>query len=347
MTPNPLLWKPFAIPPHSKPTDFVEGLITIAGAGAPETKSGLGIHIYTANTSMKKKVFCNADGDLLIVPQLGMLTIQTECGWMTVSPGEICVIPRGFKFTVMTGDTGIRGYVCEVYDGHYKLPDLGPIGANGLAQTRDFLTPKAAYDQSTETHTITTKFCGELFESTMDHSPYNVVAFHGNYVPYKYDLSKFCPMNAVSIDHADPSIFTVLTCQTMEPGVAALDFVIFPPRWSCAEHTFRPPYYHRNTMSEYMGLISGTYEAKEQYLKAGGGTLHNCMTPHGPDFSTFITATEEVLKPARVGDDAMAFMFETTYMLHVADEALRPENLEADYIDCWSGLESQFTGGES
>ncbi|MEC7839692.1 MAG: homogentisate 1,2-dioxygenase [Chlamydiota bacterium] len=340
--PNPLLWKPLPIPSALENVDFVKGMTTIAGAGSPETKNGLGIHVYVANQSMEYKAFYNADGDMLIVPQEGKLEIQTECGFLTVVPGEICVIPRGIVFKVMIPDGPVRGYICEVFDGHYRLPDLGPIGANGLANPRDFLSPVAAFEDVNLDFDIITKYCGELYQKTIDHSPFDVVAFHGNYVPFKYDLANFCAMNSVCFDHADPSIFTVLTCQTLEPGVAAVDFVIFPPRWSCAEHTFRPPYYHRNCMSEYMGLISGSYEAKEAYLKPGGGTLHNCMTPHGPDASTYQNATSGELKPSRVGEDALAFMFESTYILQLSDKAMDEKFLEKEYLHCWEGIKNNL-----
>ena len=340
VTPNQILWKPLAIPQTK--TDFIDGLVTIAGAGNPETKTGIAIHLYAANTSMEDRCLCNADGHMLMVPQQGTLDIRTECGMIEVTPGEICVIPRGMRFSIALKDENARGYVCESFGAQFQLPELGPIGANGLASARDFLTPVASYEKREADYRVVMKFAGELFEAKMDHSPFNVVAYHGNYVPYKYDLAKFCPMNTVSFDHADPSIFTVLTCPTNEAGVAALDFVIFPPRWLVAEHTFRPPYYHRNTMSEYMGIIKGSYEAKRDKFVAGGASLHSCMTPHGPDTKTFEHGSTEEMVPARVGDDALAFMFESTFVLRPTHEALRADFVDADYRHVWDGLSAQF-----
>ena len=297
-TPNQLRWKPFDIPKSKdRQQDFVDGLVSIAGAGDPALKVGLAIYVYTANTSMKDRCFCNSDGDFLIVPQQGPLNIQTEFGFIRVSPGEICVIPRGVKYSVFLVDGKARGYICEVFNGHFTLPELGPIGANGLAHPRDFQYPVAYYDNLEKDFKIVNKFQGELFEAISHHSPFDVVAFHGNYLPFKYDLSKFNTMNTVSYDHPDPSIYTVLTCPTNEPGVAAVDFVIFPPRWSVAENTFRPPYFHRNCMSEYMGLIKGVYEAKISGFQPGGGSLHSVMTPHGPDAATFEEWSTKELKP--------------------------------------------------
>jgi homogentisate 1,2-dioxygenase len=295
---------------------------------------------------MVDSAFCSADGDLLFVPQQGEMLLQTECGNLEVSPGEIAVIPRGMRFRVEAVAGVLRGYICETFDGHLELPNLGPIGANGLANPRDFQVPTASFEDKEAPYTIYTKFCGELFRSHMAHSPFDVVAFHGNDVPYKYDLARFCPMNSVSYDHADPSIFTVLTCQTALPGVAALDFVVFPPRWSTAEHTFRPPYYHRNCMSEYMGLVFGNYEGKGEGLKPGGSTLHSCMTPHGPDAAAYEYGSNEALVPKRVGEGALAFMCESTYVLRLTPNAMDPQRLVASYRDCWKGLSSHFEPGE-
>ncbi|GAB2284443.1 hypothetical protein Dimus_018896 [Dionaea muscipula] len=290
--PTQLRWKPVDVP--DEPTDFIDGLYTICGAGSSYLRHGYAIHMYTANKSMEDCAFCSADGDFLIVPQKGRLWITTECGRIQVSPGEITVLPQGFRFTISLPDGPSRGYVAEIFGAHFQLPDLGPIGANGLAAGRDFLVPTAWFEQSSRPgYTIVQKFGGELFTAKQDFSPFNVVAWHGNYAPYKYDLSKFCPYNTVLVDHGDPSISTVLTAPTDKPGVALLDFVIFPPRWLVAEHTFRPPYYHRNCMSEFMGLIHGGYEAKADGFLPGGASLHSCMTPHGPDTKTF----EVLLRP--------------------------------------------------
>ncbi|KAI1891279.1 hypothetical protein AGOR_G00142140 [Albula goreensis] len=282
--PNQLRWRPFIIPKASeKKVDFVMGLHTVCGAGDPKARNGIAIHVYTCNTSMIDRCFNNSDGDMLIVPQQGEILVTTEFGKMMVEPNEICVIQQGMRFSVdVFGET--RGYVLEVYGAHFELPDLGPIGANGLANPRDFLVPVAWYEDRTVAggYTIINKYQGKLFSAQQDFSPFNVVAWHGNYTPYKYNLENFMVINCVAFDHADPSIFTVLTAKSTRPGIAIADFVIFPPRWGVADHTFRPPYYHRNCMSEFMGLIKGHYEAKEEGFQPGGGSLHSMMTPTDP-----------------------------------------------------------------
>lgn len=296
---------------------------------------------------MGDKSYNNADGDMLIVPQTGTLNITTEFGKMTVEPCEICVIQRGMKFTVdVEGPT--RGYICEVFNGHYKLPDLGPIGANGLANPRDFKHPTAWYENRKCKHLMVQKFLGEEFESTIDRSPYDVVAWTGNYVPYKYDLRHYAAVNSVTFDHMDPSIFTVLTCATAEPGVACCDFVIFPPRAMVQTKTFRPPYYHRNCMTEYMGNIKGQYDAKPEGFQPGGGSLHSCMIAHGPDADTYNKASTMELKDARIPDTDLAFMFESTYVMRLTKWALSTAKREEDYYKCWMPLEGdgEFTGPE-
>eukprot|EP00472_Partenskyella_glossopodia_P011118 CAMPEP_0197516364 /NCGR_PEP_ID=MMETSP1318-20131121/1259_1 /TAXON_ID=552666 /ORGANISM="Partenskyella glossopodia, Strain RCC365" /LENGTH=301 /DNA_ID=CAMNT_0043065067 /DNA_START=495 /DNA_END=1400 /DNA_ORIENTATION=+ len=294
---------------------------------------------------MGNKVFCNSDGDLLIVPQLGELMIKTECGKLHIEPGEIAVIQRGHKFCVDLGSEGqaCRGYVCEVFDGHFVLPDLGPIGANGLANPRDFLHPTAWYEDKEQKHIIVQKFLGSLYKADLKRSPFDVVAWHGNYAPYKYDLSTYVAINSVTVDHMDPSIFTVLTCQTTEPGVAAVDFVIFPPRMAVQKKTFRPPYYHRNCMSEFMGNICGQYDAKPDGFKPGGGSLHSIMMGHGPDAPTFKKFSESKGDPAvQMPGNAMAFMFESTYVMRLTEWALKEAPLDEEYTSCWEGLQSNF-----
>lgn len=316
-------------------------MFTICGAGDPSLKNGCAVHYYTANADMEKKAFYNSDGDFLIVPQLGRLDIQTECGYLEVFPGEICVIPRNIYFSVKLPDGPSRGYVLEVYNAHFKLPELGPIGANCLANPRDFLAPVAAFDDIDEEYLIKCKFIGKFFEFKKDHTPFNVVAWHGNYYPYKYDLDNFCSVNSVSFDHPDPSIFTVLTCPSPLTGVAVADFVIFPPRWQVQDHTFRPPYYHRNCMSEYMGLIRGSYEAKEGGFIPGGGSLHSIGTAHGPDTISFEKHSTCELKPIKL-PDTMAFMFESSFMFHVTDYAQKTK-VDEKYWECWQGLKKNFS----
>jgi homogentisate 1,2-dioxygenase len=337
--PNQLRWDPMPLP--SDPADFVDGLITIGGSGDPATGSGIGIHIYAANRSMADRFFYDADGDLLIVPERGGLILRTELGILDANPGEIALIPRGMKFRVELTGEDARGYVCENFGSSFRLPDLGPIGSNGLANPRDFLAPVAAYEDRDGDFTLTAKFGGRLWSAGIDHSPLDVVAWHGNYVPYKYDLSRFNAINTVSFDHPDPSIFTVLTSPSDTAGVANCDFVIFPPRWMVAEDTFRPPYFHRNVMNEYMGLIFGTYDAKAEGFVPGGGSLHNCMSGHGPDAATFEAATKAKLKPQYI-EDSLAFMFETRYIIRPTRFALETPALQRDYWKCWQGLRKHF-----
>jgi len=341
--PNQLRWKPFDLPGPGEQVDWVDGLKTVAGAGDSKTRHGMAIHVYTCNTSMGNKAMYNSDGDFLIVPQEGKLIITTEFGRMTVKPNEICVIQQGIKFSVAVEGPS-RGYVLEVYSGHFVLPDLGPIGANGLANPRDFLTPVAWFDdKAINDYTIVSKYQGHLFTAKQDHSPFDVVAWHGNYAPYKYDLNNFCVVNTVSFDHMDPSIFTVLTCPSAKKGTAVADFVIFPPRWSVAEQTFRPPYYHRNCMSEFMGLILGKYEAKEEGFCPGGATLHSMMTPHGPDSQCFKDWTDKEAGAIKVAEGTQAFMFETCFQLAVTKWGEKTCNkLDQDYHKCWQGLENNF-----
>eukprot|EP00249_Psilotum_nudum_P002169 c15064_g1_i2 orf=339-1583(+) len=289
VTPTQLRWSPKDIP--EAPTDFIDGLFTFCGAGSPFVRFGYAIHMYAANISMDGRAFANADGDFLIVPQQGRLWIKTEFGKLEVSPGEIVVLQQGFRFAINLPDGPSRGYIVEAFSGHFQLPERGPIGANCLAAPRDFLTPKACFDDSLHPNfIIIQKFGGQLFQATQDFSPFNVVAWHGNYAPYKYDLRKFCPVNTVLFDHADPSINTVLTLPSEKPGVAVVDLAIFTSRWLTAEHTFRPPYFHRNCMSEFMGLVYGVYEGKSEGFLPGGASLHACMTPHGVDTATYETS---------------------------------------------------------
>ncbi len=337
--PNQLRWDPLPLP--TEPTDFVEGLITMAGNGSPAAQSGAGIHIYAANAAMRDRFFYNADGEMLVVPERGRLMIHTELGGLDAKPGEICVLPRGLKFRVELPEGEARGYVCENYGAHFKLPELGPIGANGLANPRDFQTPVAAYEDHESEFELIAKFQGNLWAAEIDHSPLDVVAWHGNYAPYKYDLARFNPINTVSFDHPDPSIFTVLTSPSDTPGTANLDFVIFPPRWMVAEHTFRPPWFHRNVMSEFMGLVFGQYDAKPEGFVPGGASLHNCMSAHGPDADTFEKASAADLAPQRY-ENTLAFMFETRFVLRPTKFAMETEALQTDYFECWQGLKKHF-----
>ncbi|MBO0857756.1 MAG: homogentisate 1,2-dioxygenase [Chloracidobacterium sp.] len=345
VTPNQLRWDPQPFPSIGAPTDFIDGLITMAGCGDLTAQTGGGIHIYVCNSSMRGRFFYNADGETLIVPQTGSLLIRTELGVLTLAPGEICVLPRGLKFMVELPDGEARGYVCENYGSQFRLPELGLIGSNGLANSRDFLTPVAAYEDSEGDFQIVAKFHGNLWEGMIDHSPLDVVAWHGNYAPYKYDLARFNTINTVSFDHPDPSIFTLLTSPSDMQGVANLDFVIFPPRWMVAEHTFRLPYFHRNVMSEFMGLIFGQYDAKEGGFMPGGASLHNCMSAHGPDADAFEKARDAKLIPQRY-ENTLAFMFESRYVISPTKFAMETEALQKDYLDCWRDLKKNFDARE-
>jgi len=337
--PNQLRWHPFPLP--LPPTTWVEGLHTLAGAGDPRARAGIAVHVFACNANMVDQATYNADGDYLIVPQQGALHLKTEFGRMLVKPGEIAVIQQGMRFSVdVEGPT--RGYVLEVYDNHFMLPTLGPIGANGLANPRHFLTPVAWYeDKEVKQFKIIAKYQNKLFSSVQKHSCFDVVGWAGNYVPYKYDLSLFMVINATAFDHADPSIFTVLTCPSPKPGTAIADFVIFPPRWAVQDKTFRPPYYHRNCMTEFMGLIEGNYEAKEEGFRPGGATLHSMMTPHGPDAGCFRGASTGELKPARVADGTMAFMFESCLGLGLTSWAEKT-SVDKNYWQCWQSLVKHF-----
>ena len=337
--PNQLRWDPLPIP--SEPADFIDGLVTIAGNGDAMQHAGAGIHIYACNRSMDGRFFYDADGELLFVPERGALTLRTELGVIDVQPGEIAVIPRGTKFRVELDGADARGYVCENFGAPFRLPDLGPIGSNGLANPRDFLTPVAAFEDLDGEFELIAKFGGRLWSARIDHSPLDVVAWHGNYAPYKYDLARFNAIGTVSFDHPDPSIFTVLTSPSDTPGVANCDFVIFPPRWMVAEHTFRPPYFHRNVMNEYMGLIRGEYDAKAEGFVPGAGSLHNCMSGHGPDAATFDAASGATLEPRFLGD-TLAFMFETRFVIRPTKFALETPLLQRDYWQCWKGLRRNF-----
>jgi len=340
VTPNQLRWDPLPVP--TEPTDFVDGITTIAGNGDLFAQTGLAIHIYACNKGMGERYFYNADGEMLIVPEMGRLGILTELGLIQVGPGSVAVIPRGLKFRVepAAGDK-CRGYICENYGQQFRLPDLGPIGANGLANSRDFETPVAWYEDVEGDFELVAKFGGNLWTCEIDHSPLDVVAWHGNYSPYRYDLKKFNTIGSISFDHPDPSIFTVLTSPSGESGVANCDFVIFPDRWLVAENTFRPPWYHRNYMSEYMGLIYGAYDAKETGFVPGGGSLHNQMSAHGPDLDAFEKASNADLKPQKLVG-TMAFMFESRYIIRPTKFAMECSELQNDYFEVWQRLRKNF-----
>jgi homogentisate 1,2-dioxygenase len=333
LAPNRLRWDPPADLPSG--TDFVDGLATMLHARQPDDLEGCAVHLYRASKSMDRRVFVNSDGELLIIPQRGAIELQTELGRLEVAPGTVGIVPRGMKFRVQLLEGEALGYVAENYGLPFRLPELGPIGANGLANPRDFESPVAWFEDKDEPTEVIQKSLGHLWTTTLDHSPLDVVAWHGNYVPCRYDLSRFNVIGTISFDHPDPSIFTVVTSPSDVPGRANADFVIFPPRWMVAEDTFRPPWFHRNVMSEAMGLIHGTYDAKAEGFAPGGLSLHNLMSGHGPDVESWRKASEADLKPAKV-EGTMAFMVETCWPYRPTDWAL--ERAQHDYDEAWAGF---------
>jgi homogentisate 1,2-dioxygenase len=337
--PARLRWDPLPMP--SKGTDFVDGLVTFAGSGDPSLLTGVAVHVYRANKSMTDRYFACIDGELMLVPQVGSLSIFSELGKLEIEPREVAVIPRGVKFKIgVTGPS--RGYVCENYGAPFRLPELGPIGSQGLAQKRDFFAPVAAFEERGGRCEVIQKFQGNLWAAESRHSPLDVVAWHGNYAPYKYPLERFMAVNTVTFDHSDPSIFTVLTSPSGQPGVANCDFVIFPPRWQVAEHTFRPPWFHRNVMSELMGLVHGEYESKAEGFLPGGVSIHNCLQGHGPDLPTLEKATNAELKPHRL-QNTLAFMWESRYVFRPTRFALVAPQLQKGYESkTWDGLKKRF-----
>ncbi len=339
--PSQLRWSPRPLP--TEPTDFIDGLFTVAGNGSPAAQNGIGIHLYATNASMRGRFFYDADGELLIVPQQGRLHIATELGVLEVEPQQIAVIPRGVRFRVELPDGSASGYESENCGAPFKLPDLGPIGSNGLANPRDFEYPVAAFEDVEGDFHLDAKFQGHLWRAPIGHSPLDVVGWHGNDAPYRYDLRRFNTIGSISFDHPDPSIFLVLHSPSDTPGTSNVDFAIFPPRWLVAQDTFRPPWFHRNIASEFMGLVHGVYDAKAEGFAPGGCSLHNCMTGHGPDAATFEKASKADLSKPDVITDTMAIMFETRAVIHPTVQAMASPERQRDYIACWQGLRKNFT----
>ncbi len=340
VTPNQLRWSP--PPDPTTPTDFIDGMSTWAGNGGPGLHTGVGIHLYAANKPMQGRYFYNADGELLIVPQQGRLRLATELGVLEIEPLEIAVIPRGIRFRVDLPDGQARGYMLENFGASLRLPELGPIGSNGLANARDFLAPAAAYEDLDGDFQLIAKFTGGFWQCAIDHSPLDVVAWHGTHYPYKYDLRHYNVIGSISFDHPDPSIFTVLTSPSETAGVGNVDFAIFPPRVLVMENTFRPPWFHRNTASEFMGLVYGAYDAKSDGFAPGGCSLHNCMSGHGPDTDTFEKASNADTSQPHYLRDTMAFMFETRSVIRPTSQALQSPQLQSEYYQCWQGLTKHF-----
>ena len=352
LPPEPLRWAP--LPFDGVDADFVDGMRTVAANGDAQMQTGVAAHVYLANRSMTRRAFVNADGEMLLVPQQGRLVLTTEMGVLEVRPGEIAVLPRGVAFKVGLPDSEAgqgfsRGYVCENYGAQFRLPELGPIGSNGLANARDFQAPVAAYEDDAASdaaadiggYEMVKKFGGHFWRAPLRRSPFNVVAWHGNLAPVKYDTAHFMTIGSISFDHPDPSIFTVLTSPSDTPGTANCDFVIFPPRWLVMEDTFRPLWYHRNLMSEFMGLVYGQYDAKPEGFKPGGASLHNSMVPHGPDLEAFEKASAAALAPHKL-DNTLAFMFESRYRFVPTAYAMEGGALDSGYNQCWAGLQDRF-----
>jgi homogentisate 1,2-dioxygenase len=335
LPPNRLRWSPLGLP--EEPTDLVDGMATMMANGGPEALSGCAVHVYRATADMRHRCFFNADGEMLFIPEQGRLTLLTEMGRIDIGPGEVALVPRGVRFRAELPEGSARGYMAENHGALFRLPDLGPIGSNGLANPRDFETPVAQYEDAEGEVELVQKYLGRLWTTTLDHSPLDVVAWHGNLAPWRYDLRRFNTIGTVSYDHPDPSIFTVLTSPSETPGRANADFVIFPPRWMVAEDTFRPPWFHRNLMSECMGLIYGAYDAKAEGFAPGGLSLHNLMSGHGPDVASWKAASEAELKPHRI-EDTMAFMVESCWPFRPTAFAMEAEALQKDYDSAWGGF---------
>jgi homogentisate 1,2-dioxygenase len=340
-SPNQLRWDPRPLP--SQPTDFIEGIFTLGGTHASPTQRGCAIHSYAANRAMERRFFYHSDAELLLIPQSGALRVQTELGVLHVAPLEILVIPRGIRFSVSLEQGSASGYLCENFGAAWRLPELGPIGANGLARARDFQVPVAAFEDCEGEFELITKFAGGLWRARLNHSPCDVVAWHGNHVPYKYDLRHFNTIGSISYDHPDPSIFLVLQSASDTAGVDDIDFIIFPPRWLAMQNTFRPPWFHRNVASEFMGLIAGQYDAKATGFLPGGASIHNCMSGHGPDADTYHKAIAADTQQPEYIANTMAFMLETRSIILPTAQALASPQLQKNYSACWQSLPKWFS----
>ncbi|KAK0434287.1 homogentisate 1,2-dioxygenase [Armillaria borealis] len=317
ISPTQLNWAPPPFPSSKDEVDFIAGLKTIGGNGEPTAREGLALHIYLANADMKNKAFCDSDGDMLVVPQQGRLDVQTEFGRMMVRPGELMVIQKGMKFKVSLPDGPSRGYVQEIFGSHFELPDLGPIGGHGMANPRDFEVPLASFE--IDETSWEGKIGGQLFSAAQDHIPFDVVAWQGNYVPYKYAMEKFIFVGSVSKDHLDPSVFTVLTAKSKATGIPLVEILTVSERWNVASDTFRPPYYHRNNATEILCFISG--ERGGRYVP-GGIVLQTVFCPHGPPPEVHKAAIVAELKPERISKGSMAIAIETPMILSMTDYAM-------------------------
>ncbi len=343
-TPQALRFNPYPEAGKDASVDFIDSLFTYVINGSPFSHHGCAIHLFAFNQSMTNRYAYNADAEMMLVVEKGEIIVHTELGKMELAPLIIGVIPRGMKYRIemKSGTNSVRGYLLENFGLPFQLPELGPIGSNGLANARDFETPVAAFEDLNGTFELLARYQGSLWRADLSHSPLDTVAWHGNYAPYRYDLRKYNTIGSISYDHPDPSIFTVLTSPSVHAGTANVDFAIFPPRWMVAEHTFRPPYYHRNVMNEFMGLILGQYDAKEEGFLPGGASIHNAFTGHGPDVDAFKKATEVKLTPNKI-DHTMAFMWESNLPFWPSEQALQKKDLvDSNYVDCWQSLPKLF-----
>lgn len=336
-------WDPIPLPGKDEDLTWITGMRTMTTAGDVNIQIGMASHVYLVTRSMEDEYFFSADSELLVVPQEGRLRFCTELGVIDLEPREIAILPRGLVYRVEVLEGPCRGFICENYGQKFELPGRGPIGANCLANPRDFKSPVAVFEDREVRSRVIIKWCGQFHETWIDHSPLDVVAWHGNYCAYKYDLRTYSPVGAILFDHPDPSIFTVLTAPSGQEGTANIDFVLFRERWLVAEHSFRPPWYHKNIMSELMGNIYGVYDAKPQGFAPGGISLHNCMLPHGPDRDAFEGASNAALKPEKL-DETMSFMFETRFPQHLTEFAAKEAPMQQEYIEVWDRLEKKFDG---
>ena len=342
--PNLSGWAPLPMP--DSPTDFVDGIYTLGGSGGAEVRRGFAVHLYVANRSMENRSFYNADGEMLLVPQQGKLTLQTESGVLDVDPGMVAIIPRGLKFSVLLREDHARGYIGEVFGRSFHLPERGPVGANGLADSRHFRAPVAYHENRlVPGYSITAKFCGKLFGATQDYSPYDVVAWHGDYTPYVYELRHFSPVINGRMDHADPSIFSVLTAPLDEEGANNLDFVFFPPRWDVSEGTFRPPFFHRNAVTEINGIIRDPAGYKAPFY-SGGCFITPAMTAHGiraGGVEGFLSMSDEAAdRPHRFRDNSMWFQFETVLPFYLTSWAKKAGQRIDDWHHIWGTYRDHY-----
>lgn len=320
------------------PQDFVAGLTTLGGAGNPALRRGFALHGYRATADMEDHAFTNADGDLLVLPQQGRLIALTEFGALEVEPGEVLLLPRGLRVSILVPDGEAQGYAAEIFAGHFQLPERGPIGANGLVDERHFRGPTPYYeDRLAPGFRMTHKFGGALSEATQDHSPFDVVGWHGAYLPLAYRFSAFSPVSNTAFDHTDPSAFTVLSAALDEEGANALDLVVFPARWDPTEHTFKPPYFHRNVTTEINGIIEDP--SLNAPFTTGMVFVTPSMTPHGVRAGAverFLAKSDEAAdRPTKSSSKSLWFQFETALHFHRTEWAKRTDLAKEDWPDVW------------